>query len=108
MTGVAVVLCTVPEGEAERLVDQLLAEHRIACANLVGPVRSRYRWEGQIEEAREVLLVMKTASAAVAGLRERIVALHSYDVPEVIELPVSGGADAYLRWVLAEVTLSRA
>ncbi|MEM7202000.1 MAG: divalent-cation tolerance protein CutA [Planctomycetota bacterium] len=96
---VALVLCTVPEAEARGLVDQLLAERRIACANLLGPVSSRYRWEGRVEESREVLLVLKTTVAATPALRQRIGELHSYDVPEVLEFHADGGLPAYLQWV---------
>ena len=97
--GVSLVLCTIPEAEARGLVDRLLEERRIACANLVGPVVSRYRWEGAVEESREMLLVLKAPSADVAALRERIAALHPYDVPEVLEFGASGGLPAYLAWV---------
>lgn len=93
------VLCTVPEAEARVLTDRLLEERLIACVNLVGPVTSRYRWEGAIEENTEVLLVMKTATERVAGLRERIAALHSYSVPEVLEFAADSGLSAYLDWV---------
>ena len=100
MTGVCVVLCTVPEANASQLVEPLLRDGLIACANFLGPVRSRYVWQGAIEEAHEVLLLMKTSAAQVAALRQRIVALHPYQVPEVIELPVAGGHAPYLQWVL--------
>ena len=100
MTGVVVVLCTAPESEAEALVDRLLEERLVACVNLVGPVRSRYRWQGKLEESAEMLLVAKTTATAAGALRQRLVELHSYDVPEVLELPVAAGAQAYLDWVL--------
>lgn len=99
-TGVTVVLCTAPPAEARALVDTLLQERLIACANILGPFVSRYRWEGKIEEGEEVLLLMKARSDAVQQLRNRIAGLHSYDVPEVLELPVQGGLQAYLDWVL--------
>ena len=99
MSDVSVVLCTVPEGEAQALADQLLNEHLIACANFVGPVRSRYRWEGEIEEGREILLVLKTRASLFARVRDRIAELHSYDVPEVLEFRADSGLPAYLSWV---------
>lgn len=99
---VVVVLCTVPEGSARELVDLLLDQRLIACAQLVGPVCSRYRWQGAIEEAREILLVLKTRASCAGALREAIARAHPYRVPEVLELPVSGGLDAYLAWVGAE------
>ncbi len=98
-SGVLLVICTAPAAEARGLVDQLLEERLIACANLVGPVESRYRWEGQVESAEEIVLWMKTTAARVEELRSRIVALHSYSVPEILELEVASGLPAYLGWV---------
>ncbi|HLU39884.1 MAG TPA: divalent-cation tolerance protein CutA, partial [Planctomycetota bacterium] len=89
-----------PGDAARGLADALLRDGLVACVNFVGPLVSRYVWQGAIEEAREVLLVMKTSADRVAELRQRIVALHSYQVPEVIELPVEGGYGPYLQWVL--------
>ena len=65
MTGtqVVLVLCTVPEPEARSLVDQLLEERLVACVNMLGPVVSRYHWEGKIDEGREMVLLMKTTTA---------------------------------------------
>ena len=96
-----VVLCTAPADEARVLADQLLAERLVACVNFVGPITSRYQWEGRIEEATETLLLMKTTDSARARLRQRIVALHSYSVPEVLEFGADGGLPAYLDWVAA-------
>ena len=98
---VYLVLCTVPEPDTRRLVDCLLEERHIACANLLGPVESRYRWEGRLETSREILLLMKASSSALEGLRGRIAALHPYEVPEVLEFEASSGLPAYLAWVTA-------
>ena len=94
------VFCTAPVAEARALVDPLLEDRWIACANILGPFTSRYRWQGKIEEAEEVLLLMKTRGDLVEGLRRRIQELHSYDVPEVVEVAVQGGLQAYLDWVV--------
>ncbi|MDA0934582.1 MAG: divalent-cation tolerance protein CutA [Planctomycetota bacterium] len=98
---VTVVLCTAPVDRAEWLAERLLEDGWIACANLVGPVVSRYVWEGRVERAEETLMVLKTRSDLVAELRERLVDLHPYEVPEILELPAAGGLDAYLAWVHA-------
>jgi len=101
---VQVVLVTAPDAETGAgLGRALVAERLVACVNLVPRVRSIYRWEGQVEEDEEVLLVIKTRADRLAALRERVVALHPYDVPEVVALPVVGGSDAYLDWVREEV-----
>lgn len=93
-----VVLCTCPEAEAPGLARSLLDERLIACANL-STVTSLYTWKEEVEEARETLLIMKTTEERWPALRERIEELHSYDVPEVLALPVTDGAARYLAWL---------
>lgn len=99
---VVVVLCAVPEASAAPLVDALLEQRLVACAQMVGPVRSRYRWQGVVEESSEILLVLKGARDRLAALREAILARHPHEVPEIVELPVAGGHLPYLEWILAE------
>ena len=99
-TEAVVVFCTVPAAEARALVDSLLEERWIACANLLGPFTSRYLWKGKIEEGEEVLLLMKSRGDLMPGLRRRIQELHSYEVPEVLEVAVQGGLQAYIDWVV--------
>lgn len=101
-TGVRLVLVTAPPDEAPQLARRVVEEGLAACVNLVEPVRSVFRWQGAVEEADEVLLVLKTSVPTLAALRARIQELHSYDVPEFLVLPVEGGAEAYLDWVLTE------
>jgi len=103
MGPVVLVLCTVPEAAALPLVDALLAERLIACANLLGPLRSRYRWQGAIQDSTETLLLLKTMPHLLAGLRAAIVARHPYEVPEVLEFTAAGGLDRYLQWVAGAV-----
>lgn len=99
MDPVTIVLCTAPEADAQPLADRLLAERLVACVNLIGPVRSRYWWQGRIEEASEILLVMKTSGPLAGALRDRIAELHSYETPEVLEVHVDAGLPEYLAWV---------
>ena len=101
--GVVVVLCTAPPDEADRLARQVVDERLCACANVLPRVRSFFRWQGKVDEADEQLLVVKTTAARADALRDRLVALHSYDVPEVLVLPVAGGLPAYLQWVVDSV-----
>ncbi|MFO8133804.1 MAG: divalent-cation tolerance protein CutA [Thermoplasmatota archaeon] len=93
-----VVLCTCPPGEARDIARALLDEHLIACANLAA-VTSLYTWKDEVEETEETLLVMKTTREHWPGLRDRILELHSYDVPEVLLLPVGDGSAGYLAWL---------
>ena len=99
--GVFMVLCTVPVEEANALADRLLDERLVACVNFVGPLTSRYRWQGRIEQGSEMLLLMKSTETARRRLRERIAELHSYSQPEVLEFAAAGGLADYLGWVRA-------
>jgi periplasmic divalent cation tolerance protein len=100
---VRVALSTAPDEDvAARIARALVDERLAACANLVPSVRSIYRWQGAVEDAREVLLVIKTRADRVDALAERLRALHPYDVPELVVLPVAGGLAPYLDWVRAE------
>jgi periplasmic divalent cation tolerance protein len=103
MTDALVVLVTVPTHErAAEIARALVAERLAACGNVVPGLRSIYRWEGEIHEDGEALLLLKTTRARFEALRDRVLALHPYDVPEVIALPVEAGSAAYLGWIAAE------
>ena len=104
MTDVRVVLVTCPQAElAARIARTLVEEGLAACGNLVPGLRSIYRWEGETLDEPEVLLVLKTTAARFEALRERVVALHPYEVPEVISLAVDAGHAPYLAWVAGGV-----
>ena len=87
--------------EAAKIAHSLVNERLAACVNIVGPVRSIYRWQGAIEEAGEHLLVIKTRASLYAALERRVIELHSYEVPEVIALRIARGSKAYLDWLTA-------
>ncbi len=98
-----VVLVTVPDvAVGDRLARALLDERLVACVNQIGPLRSLFRWNGQIDAAEEHLLLLKTRVALFAEVRARIAALHPYAVPEIIALPIVAGAASYLDWIGAE------
>ena len=101
-----VVFCTCPPDEAKSLAQRLVEERLIACANILPGVTSVYRWEGAICEDDETLLIMKTSAKRIPELTERIRALHSYEVPEIIALPLATdeGNPAYLRWLMEQVS----
>lgn len=103
---VFLVLCTVPESEADALAERLLVERLVACVNFIGPLKSRYRWEGEIEEGSEILLLMKTSGVTRSALRRRILDLHSYANPEVLEFEADSGLPAYLGWVVESCSLT--
>ena len=95
-----IVLSTYPTDRdplplARALVDERLA----ACVNVLAPMQSIYRWDGQVEQAAEHQLVIKTRSDRVEALERRLKSLHPYDVPEFLVLDVAGGGEAYLSWI---------
>jgi periplasmic divalent cation tolerance protein len=95
-----VLLSTCPDATtAERLARILVEESLAACVNVVPGLRSTYRWNDVVQVSEEVLMIVKTTAACLAAARERLVALHPYDVPEAVALPIVDGHDAYLQWV---------
>jgi periplasmic divalent cation tolerance protein len=100
---VVVVLVTAPDPEiAGELARTLVQEGLAACVNVLPGVRSVYRWQGAVEESDEVLLLIKLGRGGVDRLTRRVQALHPYDLPEVVALPVTGGLEGYLSWVERE------
>jgi periplasmic divalent cation tolerance protein len=101
---VCVVLVTGPDREALTALGRRLVEERLAaCVNVLGDVRSIYRWEGAVEEAAEALALLKTTGTRLEALTARVRELHPYEEPEVVALPVVGGSASYLAWVAAGV-----
>jgi len=95
-----VVLVTCGNEEAATaLATALVSERLAACGNIVPGVRSVYRWQGAVQYDAEVLLLLKTVTALVPALSARVRELHSYEVPEVLALPILGGLPAYLAWI---------
>jgi periplasmic divalent cation tolerance protein len=96
-----IVLTTCPDADsAARLARALVEEKLAACVNVLPPMRSVYRWKGRIEEASEQLLVIKSAVAQFPALRDRLRALHPYELPEIVALPIRDGLPEYLAWIL--------
>jgi periplasmic divalent cation tolerance protein len=95
-----VVLVTVgSRDEGERIATAVVGDQLAACVNIVGPIESIYRWDDQVQHDQELLLVMKTRAALVGDLEVRVKALHSYQTPEIIALPITSGSQAYLDWL---------
>ena len=105
----AVVMLTTAGSreEADRIAAALVDERLAACVNVVGPITSIYRWRGTVERAEEVLLIVKTRRTSVPQVTARIQALHSYELPEAIALPIDGGSSAYLAWIAGESASTR-
>lgn len=104
MSSFQVVLCTCPDQQtAENLARHLVQQQLAACVNIVPGLTSVYRWEGQIESASECLLLIKTAQQLYPELEACLLQQHPYAVPEIIALPITQGAPAYLQWLAASL-----
>ena len=99
---VYVTVSTADEGE--RIARSLVEERLAACVNRIAGVCSTYRWQGQVEQSDEELLVIKTSKERFEAMQARVRELHSYAVPEIIAVPVSAGSDAYLQWLHEQVS----
>lgn len=104
MTEKIVVLSTCDtEEEAKRLARHLVEERLAACVNIVSGARSIYRWKDKIEESSEFLLLIKSSRALFPTLRAELQKVHSYEIPEVIALPILDGSEPYLAWLDSEL-----
>ena len=108
MTDKIVVLVTCGSAEeAERIARALVKDRLAACVNVLhAPVESIYRWKGKIESAKEFLLLVKTSRRRFAEVQAAVRRLHSYDLPEIVALPVERGSKAYLDWISESVRRS--
>lgn len=103
MSEVLLLLTNLPDEASAHVLAAHLVEHGLAaCVNQLAPCRSVYRWQGQVETATEVPLLIKTTRERYAAVEAAVVELHPYDVPELIAVPVTAGLPAYLNWVLKE------
>ena len=99
-----VVLCTVDSGEAAQRIAKDLVENRLAaCVNIIPNITSIYKWEGNLERSTEHLMLVKTTEERFQQVVDRIEILHTYEVPEVIALPIQHGYPPYLDWLISQV-----
>jgi periplasmic divalent cation tolerance protein len=92
-------MTTSNKDEAMKIIRTLLEERLIACGNIITSVTSFFWWQGNIEKEKEVLVIMKSHEKKFQNLTERIKSLHSYDIPEIIAIPIVNGSKAYLDWL---------
>ena len=105
---ILMVMSNVPDAATAQGLARLLVETKLAaCVNILPGVQSVYRWQGQIEQAEEVTLLIKTTREKYGQLQQTLVDAHPYDVPEVIALPLAEGYAPYLHWVVAETTIEK-
>jgi periplasmic divalent cation tolerance protein len=99
------VFTTLPDGASARaLADHIVSARLAACVNILAPCRSVYRWQGKIEDAEEVPLLIKTSAARYPELEAAIRARHPYELPEIVAVPLSPGLPAYLDWLVTETS----
>ena len=91
------------EEEAIKVTQDLLERRLIACANILGPIKSLYSWEGKLEESQEIAVLFKTTSEKAQELIDVLQDLHSYETPAILEIPVGKSAPAFCNWVSQEV-----
>jgi periplasmic divalent cation tolerance protein len=104
MTDIVMIFCMCGTHDEALSIGYSLVEARLAaCVNVLRPVQSVYRWEGKIEAADEVLLVINTTQERLPAVRDRITQLHTYDTPEIIAVPLVDGSDKYLAWLREQV-----
>jgi periplasmic divalent cation tolerance protein len=96
---VIVLVTTSNEQEAEKIIRRLLDEKLIACANIISPVSSHFHWSGKIEKAEECLVLMKSREDLFEKLAETVKSMHSYEVPEILALPIINGSKTYIDWL---------
>jgi periplasmic divalent cation tolerance protein len=103
MTKIVTVYAAFADDQEARRIAGIVVEERLAaCANILAPCHSIYRWQGKVEETAEVPALFKTAAAAAPKLVARIAELHSYDIPAVAVWPIVGALPAYAEWIKAE------
>ena len=104
MTNILVFMTTANKREAEKIVKELLDKHLIACANIIGPVESHFWWQNKTEKADEFLILMKSNQRLFNKLTKTVKELHSYDVPEILAIPIVEGYRPYLEWLKASLS----
>jgi len=97
---VVVLMTAADEPEAERIAEMLVARRLAACVQILPGMQSIYVWQGEVQREREVLLLAKTTHASFAELEREVRAVHSYETPEIIALPVAAASQPYLKWLL--------
>ncbi|MFZ5523429.1 MAG: divalent-cation tolerance protein CutA [Pseudomonadota bacterium] len=108
MNEILLVITNLPDASsAARLAQQIIEARAAACVNQLAPCNSTYRWQGKIESANEVTLLIKTTRAAYPRLEKLISMAHPYELPEIIAVPVTAGLPAYLSWMDSETTITK-
>jgi len=103
MEAVVIFITAAALAEAEKIAEQLVAENLVACVNIIPQMRSIFKWQGETCRENEVLLIAKSLKSRLPAIISSVKSNHSYEVPEIIALPIIDGSADYLNWVKAEV-----
>ena len=101
------IITTPTKSEANRIVNNLLENRLIACGNIIGPIKSHYWWKDKIEQSEEFLILAKSKQSLYNRLEKNILKLHSYEIPEILVLPIIQGSRSYLDWIMNSVKSSK-
>ncbi len=104
---VQIITTTASKDEAERIAQALLEQRLAACVQIVGPMESLYWWQGKINRSEEWLCIAKSELSLFPKIEETVKALHSYEVPEILAVPIVGGSESYLHWLGEHVRKER-
>ncbi len=104
MDFVQITTTTDTSAAAQKIADELVGQSLAACVQVIGPNSSTYRWKGSVNTSEEFMCIIKTRKAFAEPVEVLIRALHSYDNPEIIVLPIDGGSEDYLAWIESETT----
>jgi periplasmic divalent cation tolerance protein len=100
---IVIFITTASADEAHSIADLLLNQRKVACVNIIPEVDSLFWWQGKLDSAQESLLIIKTKASLLSEIVRSVREIHSYDVPEIIALPIVGGNRDYLEWIGREV-----
>ena len=103
---IVVLMTAANQEEASRIAEMLVGARLAACVQILPEIKSVYRWKGELQHEKEVLLLTKTTLAVFNELERQVRAMHSYETPEIVALPISAASAAYLKWLLSEVRLT--
>jgi periplasmic divalent cation tolerance protein len=103
---IVIFVTTSSKPEAQKIADLLLSRRKAACVNIVPKVESSFWWQGKLDSAQESLLIIKTKTSLLSEIIDLVKTAHSYEVPEIIALPIIGGNEDYLKWIENEVIAS--
>jgi len=103
LTHILVLMTTATKREAQEIAQNLLEKQLIACANICGPVESRFQWQGRIEKAEEFMVLMKSDQQLFPKLARAAKKMHSYEVPEILAVPIIKGFQPYMKWLTASL-----